>query len=247
MLRVEGLTTRHGSITAIREVSLQVGAGEVVGLIGPNGAGKSTLLGTVAGLFKPAGGRVELDGAEVTGAPPDRMLRLGVALVPERRRLFADLTVQENLLVAGITASAGDRRARLDEVIELFPVLGEKRETAAGYLSGGEAQQLAIARALMSDPRLILMDEPTLGLAPVVLDVVFGLLVRLRDSGRTLLVVEQNARRLLEIADRVYVLRTGSIVAEGTGDELLARPDLFEAYLGLDKTAPRRVENEGDR
>ncbi len=232
MLGVEGLTTRYGSITAIREVSLRVGAGEVVGLIGPNGAGKTTLLATVAGLLDPAAGRVELDGRDVTGAPPDRMLRRGVALVPERRRLFADLTVQENLLVAGITATAGERRERLGEVVELFPVLGQKWGAQAGYLSGGEAQQLAIARALMSNPRLILMDEPTLGLAPVLVDVVFELIGRLREQGRTLLVVEQNARRLLRAADRAYVLRTGSIVAEGAGDELLARPGLFEAYVG---------------
>ncbi len=237
MLAVEGLTTRYGSITAIRQVSLHVGAGEIVGLIGPNGAGKSTLLGTVAGLLLPSEGRVTLGGGDVTGFAPDRMLRLGVALVPEHRRLFADLTVQENLLVAGITASAGDRRERLDEMCELFSVLREKRTTPAGYLSGGEAQQLAIARALMSDPQLILMDEPTLGLAPVVLDLVLELLVRLRESGRTLFVVEQNARRLLQIADRAYVLRTGSIVAQGTGDELVARPDLFEAYLGLEQSA----------
>ncbi|MCC6224667.1 MAG: ABC transporter ATP-binding protein [Thermoleophilia bacterium] len=232
MLAVERLSARYGSITAVREVSLRVGAGEVVGLIGPNGAGKTTLLSTVAGLLDPAGGRVELEGSDVTGAPPDRMLRSGVALVPERRRLFADLTVEENLLVAGITATGAERRERLSEVVELFPVLGEKWRAQAGYLSGGEAQQLAIARALMSNPRLILMDEPTLGLAPVLVDVVFELIGRLREEGRTLLVVEQNARRLLEAADRAYVLRTGTIVAEGAGAELLGRPDLFAAYVG---------------
>ncbi len=234
MLGVESLTTRYGSITAIREVSLHVGAGEVVGLIGPNGAGKTTLLGTVSGLLHPAGGNVQLDGKNVTGTSPDRMLRLGVALVPERRRLFADMTVHENLQVAGITASASDRRARLEEVSELFPVLRDKWTTSAGYLSGGEAQQLAIARALMSKPRLILMDEPTLGLAPVVVDVVFDLIVRLREQGHTLLVVEQNAKRMCQLSDRVYVLRTGIVIAEGTGAEMLARPDLFETYLGLE-------------
>lgn len=236
MLDVEQLTTRYGSITAIRDVSLRVGAGEVVGLIGPNGAGKTTLLATVSGLLSPAGGRVTLDGRDVTGMSPDRMLRQGVALVPERRRLFADLTVHENLQVAGITVSATERRQRLREVAEVFPVLGAKWSTSAGYLSGGEAQQLALARALMSNPRLVLMDEPTLGLAPVIIDTVFELIVRLRDEGHTLLVVEQNARRLARIADRVYVLRTGSVVAHGSGDEALGS-NLFEAYLGLESPA----------
>lgn len=246
MLGVEGLTTRYGSITGIREVSLHVGAGEVVGLIGPNGAGKTTLLSTVSGLLLPASGRVELEGRNVTGTAPDRMLRFGVALVPERRRLFADMTVHENLQVAGITASVSDRRARLDEVAQLFPVLRDKWTTSAGYLSGGEAQQLAIARALMSNPRLILMDEPTLGLAPVVVDVVFDLVVRLREQGRTLLVVEQNAKRMCQISDRVYVLRTGSVVAEGTGAEMLARPDLFETYLGLEDSSGASTDGSNE-
>jgi branched-chain amino acid transport system ATP-binding protein len=168
----------------------------------------------------------------VTGTAPDAMLRKGVALVPEHRRIFADLTVAENLQVAGVTLAATDRRRRLDEMAEVFPVLGEKWKTQAGYLSGGEAQQLAVARALVTDPRLILMDEPSLGLAPTLVDVVFNLIADLKAQGRTLLVVEQNARRALEVADRAYVLRTGTVVDEGTGAELLARTDLFEAYLG---------------
>lgn len=234
MLAVDGLSSRHGSITAIRDVSLRVEAGEVVGLIGPNGAGKSTLLNTLVGLLRPPAGRVVLEGRDVTGWPPDRMLRLGVALVPERRRLFADLTVMENLLVAGITATPTERKRRLEEVAELFPVLERRRTVPAGYLSGGEAQQLAIARALMSGPRLLLMDEPTLGLAPSLVGLVFDLVARLREEGHTLLVVEQNARRLLEVSDRAYLMRTGGIVAEGTGRELLDRHDLFEVYLGVE-------------
>lgn len=234
LLTVEGLTTRYGSITAVRNVSLRIAPGEIVGVIGPNGAGKSTLLNSIVGLVRPAGGRIELDGRDVTGLPPDRMLRLGVALVPERRRLFADLTVVENLLVAGVVASAADRRRRLDEAAQLFPVLKERWTVAAGFLSGGEAQQLAIARALMSNPRLVLMDEPTLGLAPGLVSLVFELVTRLREAGHTLLVVEQNARRLLQVADRAYVLRTGKVVAEGGGSELLGRRDLFEVYLGAE-------------
>lgn len=232
MLAVEGLTARYGSITALRDASLAVRPGEIVGVAGPNGAGKSTLLNAIVGLVRPSGGRVVLDGEDVTGLGPDRMLRRGVALVPERRRLFADLTVEENLLVAGITSSAAERRRRLEEVGRLFPVLERRRDVPAGFLSGGEAQQLAIARALMSGPRLLLMDEPTLGLAPILVTTVFDLVARLRGEGRTLLVVEQNARQLLEVADRVYVLRTGRIVGHGTPDELVRRRDLFELYLG---------------
>lgn len=234
MLTVDGLTTRYRSITAIRDVSLGVASGEIVGLIGPNGAGKTTFLNTVVGLLRPSAGRVTFEGRDVTGWPPDRMLRLGMSLVPERRRLFADLSVAENLMVAGITASAADRRRRLDEVVELFPILGRRRAVPAGYLSGGEAQQLAIARALMSGPRLLLMDEPTLGLAPSLVGLVFELVARLREQGLTLLVVEQNARRMLEVADRAYLMRTGGVVVEGTGRDLLSRHDLFEVYLGVE-------------
>ena len=232
MLEVSGLTTRYGSISALRRVSLSVAANEVVGLIGPNGAGKTTLLNTVSGLLRPAEGEVHLAGRPVTGDSPDRMLKAGLALVPERRRLFTEMTVVENLRVGGVTVSADERAERLDEVVELFPVLRDKWSTAAGYLSGGEAQQLAIARALMSNPRVILMDEPSLGLAPVLVDFVFDLIGRMRTEGRTMLVVEQNATRLLEVADRAYVLRTGEIAAEGAASDLLTRDDLFDTFVG---------------
>ena len=232
MLEVSGLTTRYGSISALRRVSLSVAAHEIVGLIGPNGAGKTTLLNTVSGLLRPAEGEVHLEGRPVTGASPDRMLKAGLALVTERRSLFAEMTVVENLRVGGVTVSADERAERLDEVVELFPVLRDKWSTAAGYLSGGEAQQLAIARALMSNPRVILMDEPSLGLAPVLVDFVFDLIGRMRTEGRTMLVVEQNATRLLEVADRAYVLRTGEIAAEGAASDLLTREDLFDTFVG---------------
>ena len=243
MLQVSGLTTRYGAISALRRVSLTVGANEVVGLIGPNGAGKTTLLNTVAGLLRPAEGEVRLDGQPVTGDSPDRMLRAGLALVPERRRLFAQMTVVENLRIGGVTVAADERAERLDEMVELFPVLRDKRNTAAGYLSGGEAQQLAIARALMSSPRIVLMDEPSLGLAPVLVDFVFDLIDRLRAEGRTMLVVEQNATRLLEVADRAYVLRTGEIAAEGAASDLLARDDLFDTFVGAsDRSRPSEAQ-----
>ncbi len=232
MLEIESLTTRYGSISALREVSMTVGSGEVIGLIGPNGAGKTTLLGSVAGLLKPASGVVRFEGDDETGSSPDQMLRRGVALVPEHRRIFTDMSVVENLKIGGVTIPAAERTGMMDEMVELFPVLKDKWTTSAGYLSGGEAQQLAIARALMSKPRLLMMDEPSLGLAPILIDVVFDLIVKLKEQGMTLLVVEQNATRMLGVSDRAYVLRSGALVAEGTGTDLLARDDLFDTFVG---------------
>ena len=232
MLEVSGLTTKFGEISALREASLHVGSGEVVGLIGPNGAGKTTLLNTIAGLLAPSGGRVTFDGEDITGMPPENLLRSGLALVPEHRRIFVDLTVEENLRIGGVTVPSADRPALLDEMGERFPMLRDKWTTSAGYLSGGEAQQLAIARALMSRPRFLMMDEPSLGLAPLLVDVVFDLIEALRSQGRTLLVVEQNATRMLDVADRAYVLRSGEVVAEGTGAELRDNEDLFDTFVG---------------
>lgn len=232
MLEVSGLTTKYGEISALREASLHVGSGEVVGLIGPNGAGKTTLLNTIAGLLAPSGGRVTFDGEDITGMPPEKLLRSGLALVPEHRRIFVDLTVEENLRIGGVTVPSADRPELLDEMGERFPMLRDKWTTSAGYLSGGEAQQLAIARALMSRPRFLMMDEPSLGLAPLLVDVVFDLIEALRSQGRTLLVVEQNATRMLDVADRAYVLRSGEVVAEGTGAELRDNEDLFDTFVG---------------
>ena len=236
MLEVESLTTRYGSISALRDVGLTVGSGEVVCLIGPNGAGKTTLLSTISGLLNPVSGSVKFENEEITSWAPDRILRSGLALVPEHRRIFGDLTVDENLLVGGVTISSGRRLELKEEIITLFPVLGEKLSTEAGYLSGGEAQQLAIGRALMSEPKILLMDEPALGLAPVLAEVVFELINQLRQNGQTLLVVEQNARRILEVADRGYVMRSGSIVISGDSNELISRDDLFETYIGKTDT-----------
>jgi branched-chain amino acid transport system ATP-binding protein len=232
VLEVRGLTTEYGAITALRDVSLSVGAGEVVGLIGPNGAGKTTLLGSIAGLLMPSRGTVHLGDDDVTGQTPEKMLRAGVALVPEHRRIFVDMTVEENLRIGGVTVPHARRVELLEEMAELFPVLRDKWTTSGGFLSGGEAQQLAIARALMSGPKLLMMDEPSLGLAPIIVDLVFDLIDRLRAEGRTILVVEQNATRMLQAADRAYVLRSGVIVADGSGQELLAREDLFDTFVG---------------
>lgn len=232
MLGVDGVTVRYGAVDALRQVSLHVEAGELVALVGPNGAGKTTLLNAVAGLLRPVAGRITLDGTDVTGAEPARLVRAGVALVPEHRRIFRDLTVAENLQLAGVTLARSQRRRRLDAARDRFPVLAAKWTTAAGFLSGGEAQQLAIARALVTEPRLVLLDEPTLGLAPALVDVVFDTLVELHADGRTVLVVEQNAQRALGLADRGYVLRTGQVAVEGSGPELAAHEDLFGTYVG---------------
>ena len=232
MLEVSGLTTKYGEISALREAGLHVGSGEVVGLIGPNGAGKTTLLNSIAGLLTPSEGSVTFEGEDITGRPPEDRVRLGLALVPEHRRVFVDLTAEENLKIGGVTTAGADRAELLEEMGERFPMLRDKWTTPAGYLSGGEAQQLAIARALMSEPRLLMMDEPSLGLAPILVDVVFDLIESLRAQGRTLLGVEQNATRMLDLADRAYVLRSGEVVAEGTGAELRGNKDLFDAFVG---------------
>jgi branched-chain amino acid transport system ATP-binding protein len=232
ILEVDGITTRYGAVTALHAVSLHVNQGELVALVGPNAAGKTTLLSSVVGLLTPTTGHIRFDGNEITGADPAALVATGLALVPERRRIFKDLTVAENLRLAGVTASKSDRAARMIEMGDLFPILKEKWNLSAGFLSGGQAQQLAVARALMSNPRLLLLDEPCLGLAPTMVDVIFDLLTNLRAQGRTVLVVEQQAQRALSIADRGYVMRTGEIVAEGTGAELSTTTDLFETYIG---------------
>jgi branched-chain amino acid transport system ATP-binding protein len=232
LLELTGVTTRYGAVTALDQVTVRVESGELVALVGPNGAGKTTLLNTVAGLLRPATGTITFAGDPIVGTEPASLVRRGLALVPEHRRIFKDLTVEENLKLAGVTVPRRLRRQRLDEVAGLFAVLRTKWTTSAGFLSGGEAQQLAVARALMSDPKLLLLDEPTLGLAPTLVDAVFELLQTLRRQGRTVLVVEQNAQRALEIADRGYVLRSGRVVADGSGEQMAGDPQLFEAFVG---------------
>jgi branched-chain amino acid transport system ATP-binding protein len=210
----------------------QLKVGDVLCLSGDLGAGKTTLLGSIAGLLPIDSGTLSFDGVDITSKAPEKILRAGLALVPEHRRIFADMTVEENLKIGGITTKANKRAELLEEMSELFPVLRDKWDTPAGYMSGGEAQQLAIARALMSSPKLIMMDEPSLGLAPILVDLVFELIDTLRSQGRTILVVEQNATRMLNVADRAYVLRSGAVVATGTGAELLERSDLFDTFVG---------------
>jgi branched-chain amino acid transport system ATP-binding protein len=231
-LDVEQLSVTYGAIRALREVSLHVEEGEVVAVLGPNGAGKTTLLRAITGSVRPQGGRIVFAGEPVTGAPPESLVRRGISLVPEGRHVFPRMTVLENLLVGAITRRDAEVRSDLEALFELFPVLAERRGQMAGTLSGGEQQQLAVARSLMSRPRLMLLDEPSLGLAPIVVEQIMRLLGGLRDRGVTLLLVEQNVHRALELADRAYVLSVGQIVLSGTADEL-ATGSIERAYLGF--------------
>src|SRR5262245_50439371 len=210
-LVVEGLTVRHGPVEAVHDLSLEVGAGEIVGLIGPNGAGKSSTLHAVMGLVRPASGSVRLGGAELAGRRPEDVARSGIALVPEGRRIFAELTVDENLRLGLAGLRAGPRGNGLEAVYDLFPVVRETRRRAAGTLSGGQQQQLAIARALVAEPQVLLLDEPSLGLAPKVVDIVFEALAGIRDRGLAVLLVEQRAQRTVALADRSHVLANGEL------------------------------------
>jgi branched-chain amino acid transport system ATP-binding protein len=231
VLRVEELSVRYRGVPAVRDVSLSVDEGEIVSLVGPNGAGKTSTLNAIFGLVRASGGSVEFEGTSLLGLPPERIVRRGLALVPEGRHIFSSLTVAENLRLGAVTRGK-PTPGELDEVLDRFDVLRRLNDAPAGNLSGGEQQQLAIARALLSKPRLLLLDEPSLGLAPLVVDRVFEVLAELRDQGVTVLLVEQNASRAVELADRSYVLRSGSVAASGPRDELLATVDFAEAYLG---------------
>lgn len=234
LLRVSNLRVAYGPVTALWDLSLDVVHGEIVAVLGPNGAGKSTLLRTIAGVLRPAAGSVTFEGQRIDGLPPERVLQRGVALVPEGRMVFPRFTVLENLQIGAYVRRHASVAATLERVLDLFPILGRRLQQAAGTLSGGEQQQLAIARAMMSEPRLLLLDEPSLGLGPIVVDRVFELVGRLRADGVTILLVEQNVHRALEIADRASVLSSGRIVLSGTGEELRATEGALErTYLGL--------------
>jgi branched-chain amino acid transport system ATP-binding protein len=233
LLVVDALTVSYGAVVAVRDVSLDVAPGEIVAALGPNGAGKTTLLRALAGALKPQHGSVVFDGEVLTGLVPEAVLRRGVALVPEGRHIFPALTVEENLTVGGIARTDRDElRADAERWLGRFPILGERANQLAGTLSGGEQQQLAIARALMSRPRMLLLDEPSLGLAPIFVDRIFELIQELRAEGVTVLLVEQNVHRALEIADRAYVLSVGSVVASGSTDQLV-EGELERSYLGI--------------
>jgi branched-chain amino acid transport system ATP-binding protein len=232
MLTIEDLVVRYGSITAVRGVSMQIEAGAIVGIVGPNGAGKSTLLSTIAGLQRPAQGRVVLEGATISGLQPEAIVRRGIALVPEQRRIFGSLTVRENLAVGSSQLSKADAAEEITAAMDLFPVLKDRQSSQAGSLSGGEQQQLAIARAFVSRPRLMLLDEPSLGLAPKMTDTVYDALTTLHDRGLTIVLVEQDLARATELADLSYVMRTGEVVHTGKRGELAADADMMKLYLG---------------
>jgi branched-chain amino acid transport system ATP-binding protein len=246
MLEVRDLTSAYGGIVAVRGASLRVAAGQCVALIGSNGAGKTTLLHTVCGLMRPASGDITFRDANITGQPAYRVARKGILLVPEGRQILGPLSVRENLELGRLAlgARSSGPYANLEAVLELFPRLAERLEQQAGSLSGGEQQMLAIGRALMGGPDLLLLDEPSLGLAPIVVSTVFETLKRLNGAGLTILLVEQNARRALAIANYAYVMERGRIVDEGASERLRSDPNIQSHYLG-DATAagPPAVEH----
>ena len=234
MLEVSELGVRYGAIRAVHDVSLQAGKGELIAVLGANGAGKSSTLKCIAGALKASAGTIRLDGQNVTSAKPERMVRLGVAMVPETRDVFPDLTVSENLILGSYIHRKNRAAVESDRerMLSLFPRLRERARQAAGTLSGGEQQMLVIARALMSRPKLLLLDEPSLGLAPVIVDTIFDMIAELKRSGLTIVLVEQNAAKALSVADRAYVMRLGRIAAEGPAAEIAANTDLGALYLG---------------
>jgi branched-chain amino acid transport system ATP-binding protein len=234
VLDLKSVDAGYGTFQALFGVSLEVKAGEAVGVIGPNGAGKTTLMRVISGLIRPRAGAITMQGTNVLATPPHRIVNLGIAHVPENRRLFPRLTVEENLKMGAFVREA---RAHYDERLEvvfgLFPRMKERRHQMAGTMSGGEQQMCAIGRALMSDPKLLLLDEPSAGLAPVVVQQVFELVRRIRESGLTVLIVEQNVQQVLHVVDRAYLLEAGTIRASGTSAEMLASDTIKQAYLGV--------------
>ena len=232
MLKVENIDVYYGAIHAIRDVSFEVREGEIVTLIGANGAGKSTILKTVSGILAPKTGTVNFLGKKLNGTPTYMVTRMGLSHVPEGRRIFQQLSVEENLEMGGFTMNKDEIPSLIEHVYDRFPRLRERHTQIASTLSGGERQMLAIGRALMSRPRLMMLDEPSMGLAPILVEQIFDIIKELNDSGVTILLVEQNANMALKIADRGYVLESGKIVLSGTGEELMASDAVKKAYLG---------------
>ena len=238
MLKVRSLESGYNKLRVLKSVSLHVNPGEIVGIIGANGAGKTTLLNTIAGVIKPWSGEILFNGAPLSGITAHKVVGRGCVLVPEGRLLFAPMTVEENLVLGAYTQfqkrAGAEVKTQLGLVFELFPILKQRSGQLAGTLSGGEQQMLAIGRALMAKPAFIMLDEPSMGLAPLVVKEILATISRLRDGGSTILVVEQNSKAVLGIADRGYVMETGSIVLEGTAQELLNNTEVQRAYLGKD-------------
>ena len=236
MLELKDIRARYGAISALRGISISVSQGELVALLGVNGAGKSTTLATIAGVMRPWQGDIFFEGKSILGRSPEQIARLGISLVPEGRDIFPSLTVEENLRLGAFTRGEKTEYSRnLSEVFELFPVLKERLQQPGGTLSGGEQQQLAIARALMSRPRLLMLDEPSLGLAPALVDQIFELIARLHQRGVTILLVEQNVNRSLDIVDRAYLMNTGHIENQGTPQQLRTHADIEGIYMGVNR------------
>jgi branched-chain amino acid transport system ATP-binding protein len=234
MLELKDIQARYGAITALRGISISISQGELVALLGVNGAGKSTTLGCIAGVLRPWKGDIVFQDHSILGKAPEQIARLGISLVPEGRDIFPSLTVAENLRLGAFTRGEKTEYTRnLGETFELFPVLKERLQQPGGTLSGGEQQQLAIARALMSSPRLLMLDEPSLGLAPALVDQIFDLIARLHQRGVTILLVEQNVERSLEIVDRAYLMNTGLIENQGTPQQLRTQADIEGMYMGV--------------
>lgn len=231
MLNADRVTSGYGDMTIIRDVSISVEVGEIVSIIGPNGAGKSTLMKTVFGLLKPTGGRVTFDQREITGLAPERIVQEGISYVPQVQNVFPSLTVEENLEMGGFLRK-GDLRPAKERVFNLFPRLAERRQQRVGRMSGGERQMVAMGRALMQDPRLLLLDEPSAGLAPRLVDAIFEQILEVNRSGVAVLMVEQNAKKSLQLANRGYVLAAGENRKVGSGVELLQDPEVARLYLG---------------
>ena len=239
MLKIKNLQAGYGKIRVLKSISMHVDPGEIVTIIGANGAGKTTLLATISGLVKATGGEIAFNGRELAATPAEKIPSLGCVMVPEGRQVFATMSVEENLILGGHVLRQREGGRAVVELMEhqyqLFPILRERKDQLAGTLSGGEQQMLAMARALMSKPKLVMMDEPSTGLAPLIVREIFQVIVRLRDEGNTVLLVEQNAKAALGIADRGYVLETGKIILQGPAEDLLANNDVQRAYLGREK------------
>jgi branched-chain amino acid transport system ATP-binding protein len=244
VLELDEVTIGYGKTTAVENLSLKVAEGEAVSLVGPNGAGKTTTLSAIAGLLRPRSGAIRFEGREISGQAPERLVRGGLALVPEGRQIFATLTVGENLGLPLALRPKAEGAAALARELERFPALAERLDSPAGGLSGGQQQQLAIARALLCAPRLLLLDEPSLGLAPLIVDAVFELLASLKDEGVTVLLVEQNAVRAVEFADRSYVISAGRLVLSGRREELGEKEKLAASYLGSPTAMAQAAEEE---
>lgn len=236
MLKIDNLSVRYGHVEALRDISLEVKEHEIVTLIGSNGAGKTTTLMAISSLAAKDGGRIEFAGTDITNLSPEKVVHLGLAHVPEGRRIFPSLTVYENLLM-GTLGNKKLTKAQITELVDtqfaLFPRLSERRSQVGGSLSGGEQQMLAVARGLMMNPQMVMLDEPSLGLAPIIVEEIFELILKIRAMGKTVLLIEQNASMTLSIADRGYVIANGRVLLSGTGDDLLNNEDVKKAYLGV--------------